>query len=56
MSQFTLNKSTGALGLSAPLDREKLASVQLVLKATQDCSSGRWEVRPRGRAAPGAGR
>ena len=38
-----MNKTTGAFGLTQELDRESLASVDLVLKATQDCSSGRLE-------------
>ena len=42
-SYFSLNKSTGALGLIQALDRESLASVQIILKATDDCASGKWE-------------
>ena len=40
---FSLKKTTGALGLTQELDRESLATVELVLKATQDCASGRLE-------------
>ncbi len=38
-----IDKMTGALGLKSPLDRESLTSVNIVLKATEDCSSGKYD-------------
>ncbi len=43
MTSFMIDKMTGALGLKSPLDRESLKSVNIILKATEDCSSGKWD-------------
>ena len=42
MTWFTVNKTSGQLTLSHALHRSTLSSVDLVVKATDDCWSGYW--------------
>ena len=42
-NQFFLNKTTGELYLKSKLDRESVPFVDLVVKASDDCWSGRIE-------------
>ncbi len=41
---FFLNRTSGELWLAEALDREEVHQIDLVLKASQDCGSGRWEL------------
>ena len=43
MTQFTLNKTSAELWLGPSLDRETIQTVDLVIKATQDCDTGYWD-------------
>ena len=44
MRWFSLNKTTGQLALTYALHRSTVSSVDLVIKASDDCWSGYWET------------
>jgi len=41
---FNLNKTSGQLELSSALRRSTVSTIDLVIKATDDCWSGYWEM------------
>jgi hypothetical protein len=45
MNSFSLNKTSGVLTLTSPVDRSRVSTFRLVVKATDDCWSGYWEMQ-----------
>ena len=44
INSFYLNKTTGVLTVTSPLDHSRVPVVTLVVKTTDDCWSGYWEM------------
>jgi len=44
MASFSLNKTSGQLELTRAVHLSSLKSINLVIKATDDCWSGYWET------------
>ena len=45
MDRFRMDKMTGELWLEESIDREDIVSVNLIVKASEDCWSRQWEGR-----------